>query len=701
MRIDKAAAARFVANGIGYTGSMPISEGGSRGNRGGSDGVSVAGKSAWGRAMQMSAERRVEPPVWPRKACLPAPGDFGNEEWDEGGEENKWRTCSDCGLQGDALEEDSDNPGIYYCVGCWLKWENGEEVSDRGAEVSDRGAGEGSGAIDPNMSEASLVDIFAHLGAATVQEVLAQFEGFADKLERTFNVLLDMGDAKAKCYDDEWDEEEQDCVEGIGEVSEADGQRWVHVVEEGAEDAGLNVDRHPRVCGECGKHCAALEDRLADGRVDVVDGVFYCSVCWSVFEGGGGGGGSVLTSSAAPKTGATARGRGVEDEPSCETPAKDMFAPPASEAGCDQQDCRSDDCEIVPARVGAITIAETPSTSMLATRAPRASTRAQLRTHAATTVATADPGNSSALTALDSAGVAGEDWRIAAATVAADTEDSVVQSSAECADCRHRGLGRVDANDGNFYCNACWAAFLDDSGVDDAAPSSLITGQKIQQAAPLQQENHSASKATAMRRPSAAAHEAELLRWARARVCDLLPRDTETHIDADVVVSALLAAESLDELQEDTAMYLSSRAPAVTEFAAELWRRHGNHHLPREPSTERFSSVGASSAAAFFNAPGDASTRGNPQATRLVPHQAAAQATQTVEAYVHERFERLGVTDEDIERYVVEILKMKDDALSPIDDALEQIHDLLRGLQVPENQVQEFVRDAPLAAAVL
>ena len=658
MRIDKAAAARFVANGIGYTGSMPISEGGSRGNRGGSDGVSVAGKSAWGRAMQMSAERRVEPPVWPRKACLPAPGDFGNEEWDEGGEENKWRTCSDCGLQGDALEEDSDNPGIYYCVGCWLKWENGEEVSDRGAEVSDRGAGEGSGAIDPNMSEGSLVDIFAHLGAATVQEVLAQFEGFADKLERTFNVLLDMGDAKAKCYDDEWDEEEQDCVEGIGEVSEADGQRWVHVVEEVAEDAGLR-------------------------------------------EGGGGGGGSVLTSSAAPKTGTTARGRGVEDEPSCETPAKDMFAPPASKAGCQQQDSRSDDCEIVPARVGAITIAETPSTSTLATRAPRASTRAQLRTHAATTVATSDPGNSSALTALDSAGVAGEDWRIAAATVAADTEDSVVQSSAECADCRHRGLGRVDANDGNFYCNACWAAFLDDSGVDDAAPSSLITGQKVQQAAPLQQENHSASKATAMGRPSAAAHEAELLRWARARVCDLLPRDTETHIDADVVVSALLAAESLDELQEDCAMYLSSRAPAVTEFAAELWRRHGNHHLPREPSTERFSSVGASSAAAFFNAPGDASTRGNPQATRLVPHQAAAQATQTVEAYVHERFERLGVTDEDIERYVVEILKMKDDALSPIDDALEQIHDLLRGLQVPENQVQEFVRDAPLAAAVL
>ena len=689
MRIDKAAAARFVANGIGYTGSMPISEGGSRGNRGGSDGVAVAGKSAWGRAMQISAERRVEPPVWPRKACVPAPGDCGNEEWDEGGEENKWRTCSDCGLRGDALEEDCDNPGIYYCVGCWLRWKNGDEVSDRGAEVSDRGAGEGSGAIDPNMSEGSLVDIFAHLGAATVQEVLAQFEGCADKLERTFNVLLDMGDAKAKCYDDEWDEEEQDCVEGIGEVSEADGERWVHVVEEGAEDVGLNVDRHLRVCGECGKHCAALEDGLADGRVDVVDGVFYCSVCWSVFEGGGGGGGSVLTSSAAPKTSATARGRGVEDEPSCDTPANDMFAQPASKARCHQQDSMSNDCKTVSARVGAITIAETPSTTMLATPAPRASTWA------------ADPGNSSALAPLDSAGAAGEDWIIAAATVAADTKDSVVQSSAECADCGHRRHGRVDANDGNFYCNACWAAFLDDSCVDAAAPSSPITGQKVEQVAPLQHENHSASTATAPGRASSAAHEAELHRWARARVCDLLPRDTETHIDADVVVSALLAAESLDELQEDTAMFLSSRAPAVTEFAAELWRRHGNHHRPCEPSTERFSSVGASSAAAFPNAPGDASTRGNREATRLVPHQAAAQATQTVEAYVHERFQRLGVTDEDIERYVVEILKMKDDALSPIDDALEQIHDLLRGLQVPEDQVQEFVRDAPLAAAVL
>ena len=57
--------------------------------------------------------------------------------------------------------------------------------------------------------------------------------------------------------------------------------------------------------------------------------------------------------------------------------------------------------------------------------------------------------------------------------------------------------GRVDVVDGVFYCNACWAAFLDDSGVDDAAPSSLITGQKVQQAAPLQQENYSTSKATA------------------------------------------------------------------------------------------------------------------------------------------------------------------------------------------------------------
>jgi hypothetical protein len=43
---------------------------------------------------------------------------------------------------------------------------------------------------------------------------------------------------------------------------------------------------------------------------------------------------------------------------------------------------------------------------------------------------------------------------------------------------------------------------------------------------------------------------------------------------------------------------------------------------------------------------------------------------------------------------------MKDDELSPLDDAMEQIEDLLRGLGVPGTQVRDFVRNAPVTAAV-
>jgi len=43
---------------------------------------------------------------------------------------------------------------------------------------------------------------------------------------------------------------------------------------------------------------------------------------------------------------------------------------------------------------------------------------------------------------------------------------------------------------------------------------------------------------------------------------------------------------------------------------------------------------------------------------------------------------------------------MKDDELSPLDDALEQIEDLLRGLGVQDQMVREFVRNAPVAASI-
>ena len=48
-----------------------------------------------------------------------------------------------------------------------------------------------------------------------------------------------------------------------------------------------------------------------------------------------------------------------------------------------------------------------------------------------------------------------------------------------------------------------------------------------------------------------------------------------------------------------------------------------------------------------------------------------------------------------------QVLKMKDDELSPIDAALEQILDLLTDLNIPDARVRDFVRDAPLSAAVL
>ena len=44
---------------------------------------------------------------------------------------------------------------------------------------------------------------------------------------------------------------------------------------------------------------------------------------------------------------------------------------------------------------------------------------------------------------------------------------------------------------------------------------------------------------------------------------------------------------------------------------------------------------------------------------------------------------------------------MKDDELSPLDDALDQILDLLTDLGLSDHDVRCFVRNAPVAAAVL
>jgi hypothetical protein len=35
-------------------------------------------------------------------------------------------SSADCGVSSADLEEDEDNPGVYYCSSCWDKFEQGE-----------------------------------------------------------------------------------------------------------------------------------------------------------------------------------------------------------------------------------------------------------------------------------------------------------------------------------------------------------------------------------------------------------------------------------------------------------------------------------------------------------------------------------------------------------------------------------------------
>jgi hypothetical protein len=256
LRIDKAAAARFVAHGIGYSGPMPASS---------SKPDSAGQSSSWNRAMQLSKDKRLESASWglraPQSAAtLVAPGAAASD--------GEWHTCGDCGVEGDALEPDCDNPGTFYCLDCWQKWESG---GDAPAAVAAAGGGS-LFAMDPNMKEEGLYEIFVQLGAGTVQQVLQRFDDVDNRLERAFNVLLEMGDEKGKCYDDEFASDAEE---------EADDARPSPGTPEPLEASAAAA----RACGEC------AGDGLSDsnGRVDPGDGVFYCNECWARFEGGGGG----------------------------------------------------------------------------------------------------------------------------------------------------------------------------------------------------------------------------------------------------------------------------------------------------------------------------------------------------------------------------------------------------------------------------
>jgi len=238
LRIDKAAAARFVAHGIGHSGPMPHS----------TPKPEPSVRSSWGKAMELSKSKQLETSTFGRPKApshLPdAQGDYG------------WQTCNECGVEGDALEQDCDNPGTYYCLDCWQRWESGD-IAD--PSPSGSAAPQGS-SLDPNLKEEGLFEIFGHLGIERVKEILDRFRDSDNRLERAFNVLLEIGDEKEKCYDEEFESDHEEEVPQPSALSKPD----------------------VLACGECKKH--GLSDH--HGRVDETDEIFYCFECWALFEEG-------------------------------------------------------------------------------------------------------------------------------------------------------------------------------------------------------------------------------------------------------------------------------------------------------------------------------------------------------------------------------------------------------------------------------
>jgi len=257
LRIDKSAAARFVAHGIGYNGPMPRATGMAE-RRNGHD-REQGGQTSWGRAMELSKSKQLETSAFQKPKATStlldrsAPERFGAlppPVHDDG-----WQTCNECGVEGDALEPDCDNPGTYYCLDCWQRWERGDLE-----DSSQSGHSTPQFALDPNLREEGLFEIFGHLGVKRVKEVLDRFQDSDSKLERAFNVLLEIGDEKEKCYHEEFESDQEQEVIEPSALSKSD----------------------VLACGECSKQ--GLSDH--HGRVDYSNGIFYCFECWALFEEG-------------------------------------------------------------------------------------------------------------------------------------------------------------------------------------------------------------------------------------------------------------------------------------------------------------------------------------------------------------------------------------------------------------------------------
>jgi len=320
--------------------------------------------------------------------------------------------------------------------------------------------------------------------------------------------------------------------------------------------------------------------------------------------------------------------------------------------------------------------------------------------------------------------------RASSSLPAAPSVRVVPQSSEMCAECNTVGLGRVDDVDGNFYCDVCWSQFLF-AADEAAAPQQMSNGRRHHgvdhdlgadanscdfwggpdDSHSLMGHGAHGCGGAGVRGSdvSTAMQGAELHRWTRSRVNELLPRDQDSFLDPDVVVSALLAAETFQDLRTD-AQNLMSSSPGVQEFVKELWQRRraqgqnqGQNcgYLEHQPQQSAFVPARALIAGptGSFRGPQGAEYRMQSRVMNTVPAMCPP-TTQTVEAYVHVRFQELGLNMPEIENYVADVLKMKDDELSPLDDAMEQIEDLLRGLGVQDHMVREFVRNAPVAASV-
>ena len=92
-------------------------------------------------------EDSYNPGTWYCPGCWE---EYEADERDKGG--GGRGQCETCGA-GEGLEEDSDNKGTWYCLGCWEEYDKGIEEEDDEQEDEGGGGEDKDGAADTNLSE--------------------------------------------------------------------------------------------------------------------------------------------------------------------------------------------------------------------------------------------------------------------------------------------------------------------------------------------------------------------------------------------------------------------------------------------------------------------------------------------------------------------------------------------------------------------